>query len=168
MLNIYFGSLKNEIKYAEPYFDAYMEPDWLDDDLNKKMILDIDRSKVIARNIIESPILGTIPPQWLSGGVKALICMNSDDRGYVFNGTNCGDNCAKWILKIAEKKDLTITLHHFLDFSRDFGKNSNEFRIKLLNSGKIITSFREYAIEFTDWQVMVRNGVIDSFGNKLR
>lgn len=94
--------------------------------------------------------------------------MNSDDRGYVFNGTNCGDNCAKWILKIAEEKNLTITLHHYLDFSRDFDKNPNEFKIKLLNSGKIITSFKEYAIEFTDWQVMVRNGVIDSFGNKLR
>lgn len=167
MLNIYFGSLKNEIRYAEPYFDAYMELNWLSDQMNKEMILDIDKSTVLAGNLIESPILGIIPPQWLSGGVKALICMNSDNRGYVFNGTNCGDNCAKWILRIAEKKDLTITLHHFLNLNRGFEENSKDFKINLLNSNKIITSVDEYACEFTDWQANVRNGVIDVYGNKL-
>lgn len=32
----------------------------LNDELNKKMILDVDKSKVVSENIIESPILGQI------------------------------------------------------------------------------------------------------------
>lgn len=166
MLNIYFGSREDEIRYASPYFDAYMELDWLEDELNKEMIKDVDKSTVINGNSIESPLLGIIPPQWLSGGVKALICMNSDDRGFIFNGTNCGDNCAKWILKIAEEKDLTITLHHLLAFEYKDTKIDN-FKIKIANTGELITDYETYVKRFWDWQVKVRDKKIDIFGNPL-
>ena len=39
------------------------------------MILDIDKSVVISDKSIDSPILGIIPPQMLSGVVKALMLM---------------------------------------------------------------------------------------------
>lgn len=67
MLKINVGSLPNEIRSVDHYFDLNYEFKWFDNDLNKKMILDIDKSKVITPNIIESSVLGTIPPQWLSG-----------------------------------------------------------------------------------------------------
>lgn len=166
MLNVFFGCLENEIRYASPYFDAYMELDWLKDEYNKKMIEDIDKSTVIAGNMINSPVLGIIPPQWLSGGVKALICMNSDHRGYIFNGTNCGDNCAKWILDMSKDKDLTITLHHLLDFR--YGKESlDNFCIRILNNNKIITDYDEYILEFAEWQGKVMRKEIDLYGNKI-
>ena len=44
------------------------------------MILDIDKSKVISANCIESPILGQITPRLLSGGVKALILMYKEPQ----------------------------------------------------------------------------------------
>ena len=143
MLKIYFGSMEDEVRSASSYFDIIYDPKWLNDDLNRKMILDVDKSTVISENIIQSPVLGTIPPQWLSGGVKALICMNSDDSGYIFNLSNCGDNCAKWVIKIAEKKYLTVTLHHYMNF--DGVKN---FKAYIINTDKIVESVDEYFDEY--------------------
>lgn len=111
--------------------------------LNREMILDVDKSEVVADNFIQSSVLGAIPLQWLSGGVKALICMNSDDSGYIFNLSNCGDNCAKWVIKIAEKKDLTVTLHHYMNF--DGVKN---FKAYIINTDKIVESVDEYFYEY--------------------
>lgn len=47
--------------------------------------------------------------------MKVLILMLKDDS-FIYNMSNCGDNCAKWILKIAEKKDLTVYLQHIMRF----------------------------------------------------
>lgn len=54
--------------------------------------------------MIESPVLGPISPKDLSGGVKTLMLMAFADQEKVFNASACGDNCAKWILKIDKKK----------------------------------------------------------------
>lgn len=133
VLKIYYGSLPNEIKSASVYFDFNFEPEWLNDPLNQKMIEDVDESKVVATNVIESSVLGTIPPQWLSGGVKALICMNSDTSGMVFNLSNCGDNCAKWVYEISKYKDLLVTTHHTMSF-----RGIDDFKVEMMNTGKIV------------------------------
>jgi hypothetical protein len=102
----------------------------------KEMIQDVDHSTVISAHIIESPVLGAITPKELSGGVKVLILMLKDDS-FIYNMSNCGNNCAKWILKIAEKKDLTVYLQHILRFE-------GEFEIKIMNTGKIVHNGAEY------------------------
>lgn len=133
MLKIYYGSLLNEIKSASVYFDFNFEPEWLNDSLNQEMIEDIDKSKVVATNIIESFVLGTIPPQWLPRGVKALICMNSDTSGMVFNLSNCGDNCVKWVYEISRHKDILVTTHHTMSF-----RGINDLKAEMMNTGKIV------------------------------
>lgn len=144
MLKIYYGSLPNEIRSAKVYFDFNFEPEWLNDKLNRKMIEDVDKSKVITTNVIESSVLGTIPPQWLSGGVKALICMNSDTSGMIFNLSNCGDNCAKWVYEISKKKDLLVTTHHYMSF-----KDIEDFEAEIVNTGKIVKGNEEYLKELS-------------------
>lgn len=63
-----------------------------------------------------NPLLtGVIPPEKLSSGTKTLLLVNFEPTR-VFNATNCGDNCAYWILRIASKKDVTINLYHLMDF----------------------------------------------------
>ena len=59
--------------------------------------------------VIDSPIFGKIPPTGLSGGVKTLILVKFE-KEKIFNASTCGDNCAKWLLKIAESEDQTINL----------------------------------------------------------
>ena len=106
------------------------------DDLSKKMVLDIDKSKVISPNLIESPVLGPIGVEKLSGGVKTLILMNNESE-HIFNASACGDNCAKWILEIGKSKDITIRLGYLMDFGE------GDFKIKVLNTGKTVTSITE-------------------------
>ena len=100
------------------------------------MIRDVDQSTVLAGGVIDSPVLGKISPLSLSGGVKTLILIEHvPDQ--IFNASACGDNCAKWLLKMAENKDITINLRHIMDF----GENS--FCIHILNNNQIVCNMQE-------------------------
>ena len=132
MLNVYLGDCENEVYNPPVYFISQYEDAWLETQLAKDMIQDIDKSKVVGPHLIQSPVLGPISPRELSGGVKTLLLFAFDESGRIFNATACGDNCAKWILKIAEKKDLTISLHHSMNFG------DGAYTIKILNNGRIV------------------------------
>ena len=100
------------------------------------MIRDVDKSEVIGPRIIDSPVLGGITPRELSGGVKTLICIyKRPDR--VFNASACGDNCAKWLLEIGERQDVTINLRHLMDFGE------NVFSVKVLNTDQTVHNMDE-------------------------
>ena len=115
MLNIYLGDMENAIYHPPVYFDNTYEDEWITDELSVKMIKDIDKSDVIGPHLVQSPILGPISTKELSGGVKTLMLMAFD----------------------AGKKNLTINLHHIMDF----GKN---FEAKILNTGEMVHSMAEF------------------------
>lgn len=139
MLNIVFGEREGLVYHAPTYFDNQYEDEWITDPLSIEMIKDVDKSDVISSRIIDSPVLGPISPRELSGGVKTLMLLAFDDTGVIFNASSCGDNCAKWIVQIAEIKDLTINLRHVMNFS-----SVKNFTAKLLNSGVTVHSYEEY------------------------
>lgn len=120
------------------YFDNRYEDEWIIDKLSVEMIKDVDQSVVVGARLIDSPVLGPISTRELSGGVKTLMLMAFDDSNKVFNASACGDNCAKWILKIGELKNLTINLRHIMDFGE------GEFEIKILNTGETVHNMREF------------------------
>lgn len=137
MLTIIYGDTENSIYNTNVYFKNTYEQEWFDSNLAKDMIKDVDNSEVLSGECIKSPVLGQIPPERLSGGVKTLLLMlNEPDK--IFNASTCGDNCAKWILEIGKQKDLTINLRHMMSF----GKNT-EFEIKIKNGGEIVHSMKE-------------------------
>ena len=142
MLSIYFGNMEEVIYDTSLYFDNSYEDEWITSELSKKIIKDIDKSDVIGAYCIQSPVLGPIAPSILSGGTKTLILMLYDDSR-IYNASMCGDNCAKWILEIGKMKDLTINLRHVMDF----GRYSNDFEIKIINSEKIVHNMKEYLDE---------------------
>lgn len=80
--------------------------------------------------------MGKIAPTSLSGGVKTLILMKNE-RSKIFNASTCGDNCAKWILKLSETDDLTINLWHLMDFGEDM------FDICIMNTNQVVHSMKE-------------------------
>jgi len=100
------------------------------------MIKDVDRSIVIGPRVIDSPVLGGISPRELSGGVKTLILIYKVPEK-IFNASVCGDNCAKWILRLGEMQDVTINLRHLMDFGE------GRFELKILNTGQIVHSMDE-------------------------
>ena len=146
MLNIKFGDMPEAIDNTSTYFKNTYKDSWITSELSRAMIADVDRSTVISERLIDSPVLGTITPAQLSGGVKALMLI-AYDRKHVFNASNCGDNCAKWILKIAdERKDkVLINLRHLMDFGE------GEFRIRVVNTNKIVRNMAELVFEACDF-----------------
>ena len=137
MLSIIYGDMQNSIYNTNVYFKNTYEPEWFESDLAKKIVKDIDNSDVLSGECINSPVLGQIPPERLSGGVKTLLLMlNEPDK--IFNTSTCGGNCAKWILEIGKQKDLTINLRHMMGFGKD-----TEFEIRIQNGGEVVHSMKE-------------------------
>ena len=136
MLSIFYGDLKGVVYNTSVYFKNMYEEDWITDELAVEMILDVDQSKVLAGGVIDSPVMGMIPPISLSGGVKTLILIHNMPEK-IFNASTCGDNCAKWILRMADERDITINLRHLMDFGPD------EFEIRILNTDEIVYNMSE-------------------------
>lgn len=138
MLRVYFGDMKNSIYNTSMYFNNSYEDEWLEDELVKAMILDVDKSEVKGPNCIQSPVLGQIPPTTLSGGVKTLILILKDSDK-VFNASQCGDNCAKWLLTFAQKRDtdVRINLRHIMNFGNE------PFELFIENTNQIVCSMKE-------------------------
>ncbi len=140
MLKVYFGDMDGVLHNVETFFKNQMEYSWLESDIAVKIIEDVDKSIVESPQCIRSEVLGQIPPTRLSGGTKALLLIwNVDDR--IVNASNCGDNCAKWLLEFGKQKDITINLNHIMDFGQ------GDFEIEILNSHKLVHNMKEYVIE---------------------
>lgn len=136
MLNIYYGEMPEAIYNTAVYFKNVYEEEWITNPQAVEMIKDVDQSTVLGNAVIESPVLGKIPPLSLSGGVKTLILIANEPEK-IFNASTCGDNCSKWILKLAEDKNITINLRHLMNFG------DSEFEIRILNTNQIVHNMAE-------------------------
>lgn len=142
MLYITTGEFTKEcIVAVDRAFDFYKRKEWFDDEIVQECIRTIDNSEVIAGEYIESPVWGGMSPDKLSTGCKATILMQVLEEPYLY-GTRCGDNCVPLILKIAEKKDVTLLLHHCMHFP-DSG-----FELIMKESGKLIRTQEEFVYEY--------------------
>ena len=139
MLNIWFGEMPEAIYDTSTYFKHTYKDQWITDPLTIAMVLDVDQSEVVGGQLIQSPVLGAISPIQLSGGVKTLILIYKD-HGKIFNASKCGDNCAKWLLKMSEKRKVVINLRHIMDFG------DGEFKMKILNNGRIAHNMQELVL----------------------
>ena len=57
----------------------------------------------------------------------------------VFDATSCGGNCAKWLLEIGKRKDVTINLKYLMKFD-----NLEPFDIFIENENKIVNNEKDY------------------------
>ena len=136
MLKVYYGNMLEAIFNTAVYFKNVYEDKWITDPVAREMILDVDKSIVLDGAVIDSPVMGKISPTALSGGVKTLILMKNE-RSRVFNASTCGDNCAKWILRLDKEDDLTINLRHLMDFGE------GTFDIHIMNTNQVVHSMKE-------------------------
>lgn len=155
MLRIIYGNYDKAVFDTEGYFQWKFaisnDYSWLQDELIQKMIKDIDKSEVKGGCLIESPVFGMMPPAMLSGGVKVLIMMRLRPD-LILNASNCGDNCAKWILELAKDRDITINLRHEMWFGYD------EFEIYIVNTGEVVHNEAELLKRTHD---LIREGYKD-------
>ena len=142
MLKIYFGEFTGDNYVDDPdlYFNNTYEDEWLEDPVSKAMVKDIDHSELVSPNLVISPVLGSISVDRLSGGVKTLIQI-AHDSDHVYNASACGDNCASWLLKLAQGKDVYVRLGHIMHFENE------PFKICIANTGEIVESQEDLAVK---------------------
>ncbi len=142
MLSVFFGEMQNDryIYNTSVYFNNTYKDNWITRPLSREIIKAVDKSEVIDEKTILSPVFGNMSPRKLSGGVKTLLLI-ANDKSKIFNASTCGDNCAKWILKIGEDKKVVINLLHLMDFGKE------EFKLKVLNTGKIVKNMGDLVDE---------------------
>lgn len=138
MLKIHFGSCDNEIYNTEMFYENQYDKNWILDDFARTVIKDIDDSEVIGPDVIKNDIFDSFSSRELSAGVKTLLLIKNLPNK-IFNISNCGDNCVKYLLELAKGRDIKVTLHHVMNFGEDF-------EIKIINDRrrKVITDSREY------------------------
>lgn len=128
MLRIFFGRREDEIYNTEIYFYNQYNKDWIMDDFARRVIKDVDSSEVYGPDEIENEVFGKFGAVELSAGVKTLLLIRNQPKK-VFNISNCGDNCAKYILELAAERNITVCLHHYMNFG-------NDFQVRVINDGK--------------------------------
>ena len=82
MLNIYFGDMPEAVYNTSVYFNYTYEDEWLTSDFAKEVIKKIDKSDVKGLHAVESPVLGVISPEKLSGGTKTLLLWQTTRKRY--------------------------------------------------------------------------------------
>lgn len=140
MLSVFFGDM-DESMYGPSYFKYNYDPVWFEDTFVQRMMKDVDHSVYRGGDLIESDILGPIPPERLSGGLMTLILIY-EKPDMIFDATSCGDNCARWLLEIGNKKDVTVQLNYLMKFP-----DEDSFSIRIANDDKVVSSARDYTLE---------------------
>ena len=146
MLSIFFGYDKDAILSVDTYFNNIYDEDWFDDPFVRNMIRIVDQSEVQDRQCILSSVLGQIPPERLSGGVKALILMYEEDDFYT-DLIVCGRNCEKFILDIAEKKDIRCSLSGYDISFENLGDTAHPTPVRCENDDSMLKTHEEFVLK---------------------
>ena len=97
--------------------------------------------KVINDKIVASCVCVVIPN--LTRNVRPYAFIENVVTHKDYRGRGYATECLDYAKKIAEKKDLTVTLHHYMNF--DGVKN---FKAYIINTDKIVESVDEYFDEY--------------------
>ena len=70
------------------------------------------------------------------------------DSEHIFNASACGDNCAKWLLKLAENSDIRIRLGYLMNFGTE------PFSAEVLNTGRTVHTMLELDNEVIEHRLL--------------
>ena len=120
MLKIWLGNIpKGCIVNPSSFFDLHRPKNrpWSEDMIRAvKVIDDLD---YVGGDVFKNSLGKMLSPDVLSSGCKSVLLLYMKPSLCIY-ATRCGDNCAPFILDIADKNDVTIALHHPMLFPRDF------------------------------------------------
>jgi len=124
-------------------------------DMSKRIVKEIDKSNMINPYAIESPVLGLISCNQLSGGAQCLIILAHSNEIVPLHFM--GDNCFHILYELSKEKDVTVSTGDLRDlFSYGFDKifvvNENKFVYDIFELDELIDTIREnnyepYSIE---------------------
>ncbi|MBQ8708885.1 MAG: DUF4869 domain-containing protein [Succinivibrionaceae bacterium] len=137
MLKILFGAIDN-VAYGPRWFNHSYEIIWFDDTFVQEMVAKIDGTRYVGGYIFDSPTLGPISPEKLSGGLKTLVMIyERTDR--IFDATSCGPNCTPLLLEIGRRRDVTVNLRYCMPMD-----GLEPLDIEIINAGITVHRAKEY------------------------
>lgn len=137
MLHLYIGHKKGYFLSGNNLFDNMIDEEVITTDFSRKIIKAVDKSEVYSKGIILSPILGSIPPERLSGGVKSLMILKYSD--YPMYLESMGDNCLGFLKEICDEKEINMCTTGYRRLFQHGFKN-----IEVVNNNEIVTSSRRF------------------------
>ena len=141
-LHILIGEKKDEIKRIDDFFDLQYDDSWFEDSMVCDIINDICCLYNVDGNLLTIGVpfnreeKQVITPEGLPTGVKALLCLRFENITFL-RGSLMGNNCSKWLQKIAEFKDIYITMNYIMHF--------DNYPIHVLNNNSYPKDEREMA-----------------------
>lgn len=144
MLRIIYGDTP-DVSYGPSWFKYSYDLTWFKEAFIQEMIKDIDNTDYKGGEILNSQVLGPIPPEKLSGGLQTLI-MIYEMPDKIFDATSCGPNCAKWLLEIGKRKNITINLRYFMPFD-----NLEPFEVEIANANRKVCNAEDFALTSLDY-----------------
>lgn len=146
MLSLRFnqaGYPDSETRYVfnpEAWFDNCFGEEYIEGDMERKMIKDIDKADVFSKNVVIHPLMGGISPFDLSGTVKTLIMVKNDPE-HIFNGSFMGDLAVPWLIEIGKQCDRTVRFGYIPKFRVPY--THDPFDIRIDNDGSIVHTWYE-------------------------
>lgn len=128
------------VAHIDAWFDGYYKKEWMENSWAKRVVQEIDKSKLISPEAVDSPWLGVIPITSISGGAKQLIMANAASN-IVFNGDNFGDNCFPLLLELSKNIDIQMSLYYYPDFEWVDG-----VEVTILNTGRVVDNARDFDV----------------------
>ena len=124
MLHLYFEPLKKLgerelfVQCPGDFFDWSWESEWLDDPFSRKMIHEIDHVDIPEGMDTEKAcLLKNMRVENLSSGTKSLILCRYCD--YLNRMTMMEPNCYRYLMDIAEEKDVYVGCSNYVFFTDD-------------------------------------------------
>ena len=152
MLNIIFGR-ENVPKELVPkvvldsrsYFSLFKKPEWFEDPFVKEFLKSVDNTTVLFEEALKDYKGRGISTTMVSTGCKTLCCIYFDVDDRIFYGSAMGNNCLPFLVRIAQKKDITIFLEHYADFPRE------SFSLVDMYCNGILLDQDKYDDAFSNW-----------------
>lgn len=137
---------KDLIKFPGAVFDAFYGDDWLDDPFSRKVITDIQKVDVMDTSRHTEEILrqrGLAPRQLANGTKNLLVCK------FYLLGRKCrlammGPNCYKWLMDIADEKDICGVTTDVIKFTDEDLKGRS---VLFVDTGVSVTTSGEFIDE---------------------
>lgn len=120
----------------------------LESDFCKRVIREIDKSEVYNSNIIDSPFLGIISYDRISGGAATLILLYISNLYYT-RLSKMGPNCSKILYEIAKEKDVHLILDYHMDF-QDL-ELEDRFDAICVDTGEEVHTYGDFKYISWDW-----------------
>lgn len=142
MLKVYIErSLYELAGSASAYFDYMLDDKYIETDFSKRVVKEIDKSELVNRNYVLSPVLGSISTKNISGGAKILICTMYTDK--IYRASSFGDNCFPILADICREKDVILLMDvSFTPFRAGFDK------VYFIDSDKTVYTDMDFIKEF--------------------